>query len=629
MKKNKENNIEINTENNTESSKEQTNIKEVSLFKSPFLKDVFRGYKRYLLAGGISVVLAAAAAYTIPIIINAFIDFILMGDSSKLPSFVIGIINIVDRDYILQNLWIVMLAVVITAFISGLFTYLRMRFAAEISEGVARNLRNKLYSHLQNVPYDYYKHVSAGDIVQRCSSDVDTIRRFVSVQLLEIIRALSNVSVALVVMISIDVRMAVISTCALPLLFAFTYVFFNKIKSYFLLSDEAEGRISTVVQENLSGMRVVRAFGQQKNEVEKFEQTNSEYRKVTVKLIDLLGYFWGSTDLLSYALVGVTLIFSIVFTIRGELSVGNIFAFTMFVGMMAWPVRQMGRILADYGKSTVALGRLEEVINVKQETEPGKALKPEIKGNIVFEDVTFGYDYPNEVLDGINLKVKAGQTVAILGSTGSGKSSLVHLLQRLYECTGGRIMLDGVDVNDIERHHLRKQIGIVLQEPFLYSRSIFENIRIANPEASEEEVYAVSEIASIHDVIQAFENGYDTMVGERGVTLSGGQKQRVAIARMLMQNAPILVFDDSLSAVDTETDATIRAALAKRRRNSTTFLISHRVTTLSESDFIIVLENGRIVQKGTHEELLREEGLYKRIAGIQTRFQMDETGGGE
>jgi len=498
-----------------------------------------------------------------------------------------------------------------------------MRSAANISEGVAENLRNRLYTHLQNVPFDYFKHVSAGDIVQRCSSDVDTIRRFVSVQLLEVFRALTMVAIALFVILSVNVKMAFITTGAIPLLFIFTFIFFTKIKHYFLLSDEAEGRISTVVQENLSGMRVVRAFGQQQNEVERFETANSDYRKVTVRLIDLLGLFWGSTDIISYALIGVTLIFSVLFTIRGELTVGNIFSFTMFVGMMAWPVRHMGRILADYGKSTVALGRLEEIVDVAPELEPGKALTPEIKGSISFESVTFGYDYPNEVLDGIDFTVEAGQTVAILGSTGSGKSSLVHLLQRLYECTGGRILIDGVDVNDIERHHLRRHIGIVLQEPFLYSRSIFENIRIAKPGAGEEEVFAVSEIASIHDVIDSFEKGYETIVGERGVTLSGGQKQRVAIARMLMQNAPILVFDDSLSAVDTETDAAIRRALTERKKNSTTFLISHRITTLMESDFIIVLEKGRIAQKGTHEELLREEGLYKRIAAIQTERHED------
>jgi len=597
--------------------------KKKSFIKSPLLKEVFYGNKRYLLFGGVSVMCAAVFSYIIPIIINIYIDYVLNGDVSKLPAFLIRLVSGFDREYLLSNNWVVMLAIIAAAVLSGLFMYLRMRCAAGISEGVAESLRNRLYTHLQNVPYDYFKHVSAGDIVQRCSSDVDTIRRFVSVQLLEVLRALSMVIVALVVMLSISVKMAIIATCAIPLLFVFTFIFFSKIKHYFLLSDEAEGRISTVVQENLSGMRVVRAFGQQQNEVERFEVVNSEYGRVTVRLVDLLGYFWGSTDVVSYAIVGATLVFSVLLTVQGELTIGNVFSFTMFVGMMAWPVRHMGRILADYGKSVVALERLEEITDVIPETEPGKALKPEIKGSISFENVSFGYDYPNEVLDGVNLTVRAGQTVAILGSTGSGKSSLVHLLQRLYECTGGRIVIDGVDVKDIERHHLRKHIGIVLQEPFLYSRTIFENIRIAKPDAAKDDVFAVSEIASIHDVINSFEKGYDTMVGERGVTLSGGQKQRVAIARMLMQNAPILVFDDSLSAVDTETDAAIRKALAERKKNSTTFLISHRVTTLMESDFIIVLEKGRIVQQGTHEQLLSEEGLYKRIAAIQTEIPED------
>ena len=598
--------------------------KKNKFLNSELLASSFMGYKRYLLFGSISVLLAAVTSYIIPIIINIFIDYVLNDNATKLPSFLINLILKIDREYLIANTWVVMVAIVIAAILSGVFMYLRMRCAATISEGFAQQLRNNMYSHLQNVPYDYYKRVSAGDIVQRCSSDVDTIRRFVSVQLLEVLRAICMVISAFTIMISINVKMAVIATAALPLLLIFTFVFYNKIKHYFLKSDEAEGVISTIVQENLSGMRVVRAFGQQQNEVEKFEKANSEFRKVTIRMVELLGWFWGSSDLVSYAIIGAALISSVILTVKGEVTVGNTFAFTMFVGMMSWPVRQMGRILADYGKSVVALERLEEIINVPREREPGKALTPEIKGDIQFENVTFGYDYPNEVLDGINLTIKAGQTVAILGATGSGKSSLVHLLQRLYECTGGRIVVDGVDVNDIERHHLRRNIGIVLQEPFLYSRSILENIRIAKPDATEEEVYAVSDIASIHDVIADFEQGYDTIVGERGVTLSGGQKQRIAIARMLMKNSPILIFDDSLSAVDTETDAAIRAALAERKKSSTTFLISHRVTTLCESDFIVVLENGRIVQQGTHEELLQEEGLYRRIAIIQTQLLDEE-----
>ena len=244
-------------------------------------------------------------------------------------------------------------------------------------------------------------------------------------------------------------------------------------------------------------------------------------------------------------------------------------------------------------------------------------------GDVDFENVCFSYskERNTKVLKNINLHIKQGQTVGIIGGTGSAKSSLVQLLQRLYTCRSGEILIDGVNINDIERHHLRRNIGIVLQEPFLYSRTIMENVRIVNPDAADEEVFDATRVASLHDVIQSFENGYDTVVGEKGVTLSGGQKQRVAIARMLMQKAPIIVLDDSMSAVDTETDAAIRDALHSRRSSCTTFIISHRITTLCRADKILVLEGGRLVQMGTHEELLKQDGLYKRIADIQNLLE--------
>jgi ATP-binding cassette subfamily B protein len=288
----------------------------------------------------------------------------------------------------------------------------------------------------------------------------------------------------------------------------------------------------------------------------------------------------------------------------------------------------MGRILADLGKATVSLERIDEILSHPVEPEPGKALKPSIRGEIEFKNVCFGYDAYDDVLKDISFKARPGQTIAILGSTGSGKTSLVQLLQRLYTCTAGEITIDGVNINDIDHHVLRSNIGIVLQEPFLYSRTIKENIAIVRPDAADGEIHEAAKIAAVHDVVESFENKYDTVVGERGVTLSGGQKQRVAIARMLMQNAPILIFDDSMSAVDTETDAAIREALNKRRRSSTTFIISHRITTLCEADNILVLDDGRLVQHGTHDELLGTEGLYSRVAGIQNMLENELKEGG-
>jgi ATP-binding cassette subfamily B protein len=372
-----------------------------------------------------------------------------------------------------------------------------------------------------------------------------------------------------------------------------------------------------MLQENLTGMRVVRAFGQQKNEISKFTSLNAAYRDKTYKLIRLLGFYWGMSDSVGYLQIALSLCVGVIAVYRGTFTLGNVALFTTYVAMLTWPVRQLGRILADMGKAAVSFGRLDEILSAPVEAEPGKALKPDLAGDIVFDNVCFGYERFNDVLDGVSFAAKPGQTVAILGATGSGKTSLVQLLQRLYTRTAGNLTIAGTDVNDIEHKYLRRNIGIVLQEPFLYSRTILENIRICSPCSTEEDVYRAARTASVHDVIESFENGYGTLVGERGVTLSGGQQQRVAIARTLMQNAPILIFDDSMSAVDSETDAAIRKSLFALNRSGITFLISHRITTLREADTILVLEDGRVTQQGTHSQLIRQQGLYRRIAEIQ------------
>jgi len=594
------------------------------------VSDMTMGYKRYLLLGALAVLLSAVASYLIPMVISFTVDYVIDGNPEGLPKFILPILDALGgRDYFLSHLFVCAITLVALTALNGLFTFLRGRSLAYASEGTAKYLRDRLYSHLQNVPYDYHKHTSTGDLVQRCTSDVDTVRRFISLQLLEIVRTVFMMAVAIVIMFSLHTKMALISMAVLPFLWVFSFVYFKYVRKHFTLSDEAEGKLSAVLQENLTGVRVVRAFGQQQSEMEKFTECNCHYKKVTYRMIKLLGCYWGFSDMLGYSQIAITLISGIYFAVTTDFTLGNILLFTTYTNMLTWPVRQLGRTLADLGKASVSLGRIDEILSSPAEQEPGAAMEHTIRGNVEFRNVCFGYDSPDEVLKGISFTAKPGETVAILGATGSGKSSLVHLLQRLYPCTGGEILIDGVNINDIHRHTLRKNIGIVLQEPFLYSRTIAENICIVRPDATEEEMHETARTAAVHDVIMEFENGYDTVVGERGVTLSGGQKQRVAIARTLMQHAPILIFDDSMSAVDTETDAAIRKALLARKEHSTTFIISHRITTLSGADKILVLEGGRLVQQGTHEELLCQEGLYARIAGIQTMLEQDLEGGDE
>ena len=501
--------------------------------------------------------------------------------------------------------------------LNGLFTYLRRRATAYAAEGMAKTLRDALYEHINAVPYDYHKHVSTGDLVQRCTSDVETVRRFLSVQMMDILRTAVMFFTALVILLRIHVPMALISMVTLPFLVVSSFVYFRYVQKYFKDADEAEGQLSAALQEDLTGVRIVRAFGQERAEYEKLTKLNAKTRDANIRLNRLLGYYWGMSDAVGFAQIGISLAAGVYFCAKGTMTLGLVTLFSTYTTMLTWPARQLGRILADMGKASVSLKRLTEIMDAAPETEPGKALTVDMTGDIRFDHVCFGYDAPDDVLKDISFTVKPGETVAILGATGSGKSSLVQLLQRLYTCTRGRITIGGVDINDIDHACLRRNIGIVLQEPFLYSRSIRDNIRIVNPTATDTEVEEAARIAAIHDVIMGFEKGYDTLVGERGVTLSGGQLQRVAIARTLMQKAPILIFDDSMSAVDTETDAKIRDALYGMKRDGILFIISHRITTLCEADKILVLEGGRLVDEGTHEELIQKPGLYRRIAEIQ------------
>ena len=582
------------------------------------LSEILSGYRRHLWLAAVCAALAVVMSYAIPFVVSFTLDYVISGAPVALPRFLEAWLDgLGGRGYLVKNLSVCGLALLILTLCNGLFTFLRRREVAFAASGMAKTLQDRLYRHLLYVPYDYHKHVSTGDLVQRCTSDVDTVRRFVSIQLLEIVRTVVMAAIAVAVMFSINGRMALISTALMPLLLISSFVYFHFVRRYFTASDEAEGRISSFLQEDLTGMRVVRAFGQQRSEIDRFARCNGEYMNKTLRLNNLLAVYWGLSDSVGYLQIAVSLCAGIYAVHAGDFTLGNVTLFVTYTNMLTWPIRQLGRILADLGKASVSFHRLSEILSAPLETEPGKALAPDLRGDVTFDHVCFGYDRVNDVLDDICFTAKTGQTVAILGATGSGKTSLVQLLQRLYPVSGGRITINGVNVNDIEAGHLRKNIGIVLQEPFLYGRSILENIRIINPDAPEEAVYDVARQAAVHEVIQSFEKGYDTIVGERGVTLSGGQQQRVAIARTLMQKAPILIFDDSLRAVDAETDAKIRSALFSAHREGITFLISHRISTLRRADLILVLEHGRIVQRGVHADLMNQEGLYQRIARIQ------------
>lgn len=581
------------------------------------------GANRRIYIGALfAVAFATLFSYAVPLVVRITIDSAIGDQPIALPPFAAQFLSrSVGLDFIRTNLWVIAAVVVSMTVIGGSFLFLQQRLSAQAAERTAQSIRERLYDHLQHLSYQYHVTAETGDLIQRSTSDVDTVRRFLAVQLVEVGRGVLMVGTAFPLLLSIYAPLALLSIPVIVVIFLFSLIFFRKVKHAFKQSDEAEGRLSTVLQENLTGVRVVRAFARQAYEMDKFEHRNREYRDLTMRLIRLLATYWSVSDFMAMFQMGLVLCGGTIFALRGALSIGDLVVFITVNGMLLWPVRALGRILADMGKAVVSITRIQEVLDEPTEYPPEPGLKPEIRGAIEFRDVHFEYSTEREILRGVSFVAEPGTTVAILGPTGSGKSTLVHLLARLYDYTAGEILIDGVPLKQIDKKWIRSHIGFVLQEPFLFAKTIKENIGLARRSVSEPAVFEAARDAAVHDVIQGFQHGYETLVGERGVTLSGGQKQRVAIARALITDNPIMVFDDSLSAVDTETDVAIRRALLRRSGSATTFIISHRVTTLASADLILVLDDGRIVESGTHAQLMQSGGLYQRVWAIQNSLE--------
>ena len=544
----------------------------------------------------IATIMMVIIGFLTPLLLSEIVDSILGSEPFTMPDFLMNPINdLGGRDFLRQNLWIPALALILMNIVNGVFTFIKGRSSAIASENIARKLRNDLYRHLQHLPFAYHVKAQAGELIQRCTSDVDTIRRFLAVQVMEVVNTVLMVVIAMSILLPRSVPITLYSLILVPPLFCFATWFFKMVHKSFEVADEADGVLNAVLQENLSGVRVVRAFGQQEREVEKFDRVNNDLRKKNLRLNELLAIYWGGGDAISMTQTLLTLVVCIIYACNGWITVGTLIVFTSTLGMLLFPIRQLGRTLSDAGKAMVSMKRVQAILHEEAEPDEPNALKPDLHGDIVFDHVSFAYPDDNvPVLRDVSFTIPAGKTAAVLGGTGSGKSTMMYLLQRLYAPTSGKITIGGVDIQQIDRKYLRAHVGLILQEPFLYSKSIRENVGITAPEQEAERIEHAADIASASGFIAKADKGWETVVGERGVTLSGGQKQRIAIARTLLKDNNILIFDDSLSAVDTETDAQIRAALRHEQKDVTTLIISHRVTTLSQADLILVLENGQI-----------------------------------
>jgi len=589
-----------------------------------FMKGNRSLYVFSILAVGAAIFLRFAWPMVLRVTIDSIIGNKPIETSGWMQPLITKMLEILGGKSVLEkSLWMCSSILILLTLSRGIFLFFKGKWSAVASESIAQKIRDDVYDHLQYLPYDYHVKAKTGDLIQRCTSDVETIRRFLSMQLVEVGRAFFMLFFALSFMLPMSVEMTLISLSLVPFIFVFAVVFFIKVKTAFKASDESEGRLSNVLQENLSGVRVVRAFARQKFEIDKFDERNAEYRDLTYKLIRLLAWYWSVSDFLSLIQIIAVTVLGTYWAANGVITLGTLLAFTTYVGMLLWPVRQLGRVLTDMGKALVSIERIQEILDEPvEDLDEGISMK-KIYGDIELEHVSFHYDEDHPILKDVSFKVTKGQTVAILGPTGSGKSTLVGLLPRLYDNQKGSIKIDGIDVKQISKRTLRENIGIVLQEPFLFSKTLKDNIGLAASKAEDTDIFKAAKIASVHDVIKSFDDGYGTAVGEKGVTLSGGQKQRVAIARTIINGSPILIFDDSLSAVDTETDAAIRNRLKKLDNKATTFIISHRLTTLVEADVILVLDQGEVVQQGTHQELIEQEGLYKRVWSIQNSLELE------
>lgn len=566
------------------------------------------GYHAEYLAATILVGLAALAKTLTYILLQYFVDDLLNAQAA------------------VQQVLLVVFGFVGLAGLQGLATFLSGMYAARTAEGSTRRLRNYLFDHLQHLTFAYHAETGTGELIQRCTSDVDAIRRFYSDQAIGVGRIFLLFVINFIAILRLNVRLAWISVIVVPFVIAVSIFFFKRVTRAYEAYQEQDAILSTTLQENLSGVRVVKAFSRQDYEMEKFKRDNWEKFLRGRKLLTLHSLFWPVSDILCSAQMLGGYLIGALMAINGEISVGTYLAYAGLIIWIIFPMRNLGRLIVQTSNGLVSYDRVMAIIKETREPLDKGRLRPRqpLRGEVLFDHVSFEYEKDQPVLDKVSFHCRPGMAVALLGSTGSGKTSLVNLLPRFYEITGGQVLLDGKPLQDYPRRYLRRQIGIVEQEPFLFSRSIRENITYGvGREVSQQQVEQAAHAAAIHDVILSFPEGYKTMVGERGVTLSGGQKQRVAIARTLLKDPRILILDDSTSSVDTETEAEIRQAMQFLMKNRTTFIIAHRIQSIMAADLILVLDKGKVVQSGTHEQLLQQEGIYRQIFEIQTRIEVE------
>ncbi len=531
--------------------------------------------------------------------------------------------KIENISYIILSLGLVFLCI---ALLRGISMFASSTISASSTEKAMMNLRNTLFMKMQKLPMAYHSKISTGELLQRCTGDVETIRKFSSMQLVEILRMSVLFSGAFFMMYSINVQYSLISVALAPVIAIGSYIFFKKEMIIWAEHEKSQDQLSIIVQENLSGIRVVKAFAKEQFEIDKFTEQNKLKKAWGMKLVRLNSFMWPFSDMIVYGQVAVSILAGGYFIFNRIISPGELAAFYSYSMLVTWPLRRIGQIISEMGMTSVAIDRIHSILDTKEEDYTGiKNENEKLDGNIVFDNVHFRYtEEGKDILKGISFEVKKGFRVGLVGPTGSGKTSVVNLLMRFFEYNQGSILLDGKELNTYDKNFIRSRIGVVLQKPFLFSHSMKDNISYGEENAGIEKVVAAAKDASMHGIITTeFPEGYDTIIGEKGVNLSGGQKQRTTLARTIITEPDILILDDSTSAVDTETEHQLKQALKRRVKDKTTFIVTHRINTVKDCDLILVFSKGRIVEKGTHDELLLTDGFYKKIYDIQTYLDED------
>jgi ATP-binding cassette subfamily B protein len=566
------------------------------------------GFRLAYLGATLSMGVAAVSKTATYLLLRYFVDDVLGQEelSSVLPLIALGFVGL--------------------ALFEGVFTFLSGRLAAQTAEGIVLRLRNYLFDHIQRLSFAYHDRTQTGELIQRSTSDVDALRRFFADQAIGVGRIVLLFAINLAALLELNRQLALLSIAVVPLVVVMSFFFFRKVSKAYEAYQEQEATLSTTLQENLTGVRVVKAFARQAYELDKFERDNWEKFQRGRRLLMMHSLYWPISNILCGFQMLTGFFVGALMATDGTITVGTYLAYAGMIIWVIWPMRQLGRLIVQMSTGLVSYGRVAEVIKEEREplTEGAHTPSGHVRGEIVFRNVCFEYEADIPVLKDISFRCQPGQVVALLGSTGSGKTTLVNLLPRFYEYTSGSLTLDGAELGEYSRHFLRQHIGIVEQEPFLFSRTIHENITYGVGQGvSDAEIEAAARAAAIHDVIASFPDGYDTLVGEKGVTLSGGQKQRVAIARTLLKDPRILILDDSTSSVDTETESIIRAALERLMQGRTTFIIAHRIQSVMNANLILVLDKGQIVQRGTHDQLIAQEGIYRQIYDMQARIEVE------